>query len=321
MAPKTRKKKIDVVEAMSAITEPITENIPPPIETKVDIEPDINPIQGLNIPLSDVKPKTVRKSRQTKKEEKTVEHVIVQLPISQEKIEEIVKHSAYTEGTVLQDNREPLPYSSVDHFDNLHDCVSDVGNAFDSKNTENCMKEMHPSLTTRQACYWCCHEIGAFKYGMPVSYDTMHQSFNQYGLFCSLECASAYNFSTNMGSDRMWEINTWIQLMAKKLGIETPIRAAPSRYLLQMFGGPMRIEDFRNCHKSLYRAYVMNIPPMINVSAQSEVMNVSYIYGKQNDIANDDTKSKLARKKSIMDSKKTLDAKMNLTYENISDPC
>lgn len=263
------------------------------------------------------KPKAPRKGKQSKKEEKNIEHIIVQLPILQDKLEDIIQQSAYSEGQMVNDNREPLPYSSVDHFDNIHDCISEAGQAVDCKNVESTMKDMHPSLMMRQACYWCCHEIGPFKYGMPISYDPVHHSFHQYGQFCSLECTSAYNYSVNMGSDRMWEINSWIQLMAKKLGIELPIRAAPSRYMLQMFGGPLRIEDFRACHKSLYRAYVMNIPPMINVSAQSEVMNVSYIYGKQNEQSQEESKTKLARKKSIMDSKKTLDSKMNLTYENI----
>ena len=307
MAPKnSRKKKTEDIPVQTVEEFPISQ------ETLSAIEDPLPPSTDV-----EMKPKVTRKGRQSKKDDKTMDHVIVQLPIPQEKLEDIIRQNAYTEGILLQDNREPMPYSSDDHFDNIHDCVSDVGNAFDSKHTENCIKEMHPSLTTRQACYWCCHEIGPFKYGMPVSYDTVHQSFNQYGLFCSLECAAAYNFSTNMGSDRMWEIHSWIQLMAKKLGIETPIRAAPSKYLLQMFGGPMPIEMFRSCHKSLYRAYVMNIPPMINVSSQSEVINVSYIYGKQNYAQADDSKNKLSRKKSIMDSKKTLDAKMNLTYENI----
>jgi len=37
----------------------------------------------------------------------------------------------------------------------------------------------------------------------------------------------AYNYGNYMGSDRMWEIHSWIQWMAQKMGYETPIRPAP----------------------------------------------------------------------------------------------
>lgn len=291
MPPRTKKQKAEVVT-----------------ET-----PDVSQVPEIVEEI--VKPKT-RRTKQPKKEETNIEHVIVQLPINHDKIDSILDQQ--TGDNIYTNVQDPLPYTPNDHFNNLQDSVSDIGTTMNSKNTENSVKDMHPSLSTRQACFWCCHDTGAFKYGMPISYDPLHNSFNQYGMFCSLECVCAYNFSTNMGSDRMWEIHGWIQLMAKKLGIETPIRSAPSRYLLQLFGGPMRIEDFRMCHKSLYRAYVMNIPPMINVSAQSEIMNVSFIYGKHNDNQDDDSKTKLARKKSIMDTKKTLDSKMNLTYETVN---
>lgn len=301
MAPKSRKKVTIEETPLFLPTEPVEEPVPP--------EPEI-------------KPKT-RKGRQTKKEEKSTEHVIVQLPIPQEKLEDIIRQNAYTEGIVLQDNREPLPYSSVDHFDNVHDCVSDIGHTVDSKNTENCIKDMHPSLTTRQACYWCCHEIGPFKYGMPVSYDTVHQSFHQYGLFCSLECTAAYNFSTNMGSDRMWEIHSWIQWMAQKMGYDTPIRPAPSRYLLKMFNGPLEIQEFREMHKNYLKTYVMNMPPLIHVQGQMETINTSYLNQKMGNISTTSQepmeKMKLSRKKAVVDMKKTLDAKMNLTVKPVQE--
>jgi hypothetical protein len=311
MAPKSRKKTLDAFietheDPPIAVVEAATE---PPA-----VVPAPEPVE----PMPPVA-KKARSRATVKKEEKTTEHIIVQLPIPPESIDKIIQHISYTDGDYSSSEtvQEPIPYTSTDHFTHVHDCISDSGNAMDIRCAESAYKDMHPSLTMRHACFWCCHEMGPYKYGLPTAYDPIHQSFHQFGSFCSLECAAAYNFSVYMGSDRMWEIHSWIQLLAKKLGIETPIRAAPSRYLLQMFGGPLQIEDFRKCHKSLSRAYVMNIPPMINVSPQFEMMNVSYIYGKQNDPSSDEPKTKLGRKKSIMDSKRTLDAKMNLTYETI----
>lgn len=283
---------------MDVFIEPVvTEPVPPPVK------------------------KSRTKSASAKKDDKIApsDHVIVQLPIPSERIDQIIELDTLydTNAAAVHPMFEPLPFTCTDHFTNVQDTISETGTSMESKQIESVMKEMHPSLATRKACYWCCHEIGAYKYGMPILYDPVHRSFHSFGSFCSLECAAAHNFSVHTGSDRMWEIHSWIQLLAKRLGIETPIRAAPSRFLLQMFGGPMRIEDFRACHKSLSRAYVMNIPPMINVSSQTEIMNVSYIYERPDGETGDEQRNKLSRKKSVMDTKRTLDSKLNLSYETI----
>jgi hypothetical protein len=334
MAPKSRKKTLDAF--LESVEEPGVTPLPETQSPK-SLQPETQSLKSLqpktqspkadeviqSVPQVDQNqslpppPKKSRSRAPVKKEEKPVEHVIIQLPIPPESVEKIITQISYTDGNYRpSEQQEPIPYTSADHFTNIPDSISDSGNAVDIRRIEEAYKDMHPSLTTRQACFWCCHEMGPYKYGLPISFDPIHQSFHQFGSFCSLECAAAYNFSVYMGSDRMWEIHSWIQLLAKKLGIETPIRSAPSRYLLQMFGGPLQIEEFRKCHKSLSRAYVMNIPPMINVSPQFEMMNVSYIYGKHNDL-HEEPKNKLSRKKSIMDTKRTLDTKMNLTYETI----
>jgi hypothetical protein len=307
MPPKSRKKTLDAYIETT------------PIQVAPPSPPSLEPASAPTLPTPPP-PKKARTRSSVKKDEKPPEHVIVQLPISAEKIHEIIETEAFVESNPSQSQNthiEPLPYISTDHFTHLQDTVSDTGGCMESKQAEHAMKDMHPSLSIRRACFWCCHEIGAHKYGMPIMYDSVHQVFQQFGAFCSLECAAAHNFATHLGSDKVWEIHSWIQLLAKKLGIETPIRPAPSRFLLQMFGGPMQIDDFRMCHKSLHRAYVMNIPPMINVSSQTEIMNISYIYDRPGD-SNDDQRNKLSRKKALMDSKRTLDAKMNLSYETMA---
>jgi hypothetical protein len=126
-------------------------------------------------------------------------------------------------------------------------------------------------------CFWCCHSIVDQEFGMPIRYDSVHNSFTLYGCFCSLECAAAHNFSMHMGSDRAWEIHSWIQLLARRYGLSGRVRPAPSRFLLKLFNGPLTIEEFRGAHKDLARTYVMNIPPFIHVSSQMEVLNTSFM--------------------------------------------
>ena len=135
------------------------------------------------------------------------------------------------------------------------------------------------SIKKKHICFHCCHEIGHMCFGMPTRYDGHTETFTTYGNFCSLECAAAFNFSTHMGSDRAWEIHSWIQMLGRRYGYAEPIRPAPARYLLEMFDGPLTIEQFRRAHATQTRTLVLNIPPMISLPSQLESINTSYWTG------------------------------------------
>lgn len=126
-------------------------------------------------------------------------------------------------------------------------------------------------------CYWCCHPIENRIFGMPYKYNSITDTYTLYGSFCSLECANAYNFSTHSGSDKVWEINSFIQMISKHYGHTNPIRPAPSRYLLKFFDGHMSIEEFRRAHLSIDKTFLINLPPMINTNFNYEVVNTSYL--------------------------------------------
>lgn len=156
-------------------------------------------------------------------------------------------------------------------------------------------------------CFWCCHAPVGNAVGMPVAYDAVRAVFHVYGTFCSLQCAAAHNFAMHLGSDRAWDVHAWIQMLAKTHGLPVPVRPAPSRYVLQMFGGTLDIDAFRAAHRSLARTVVLNVPPMVSVQSQVETVNTSFLAAAGG-------KVKLSRKKAVVDHRKTLDAKMNLTF-------
>lgn len=193
--------------------------------------------------------------------------IVMQLSIPSKRIEELIKEDKITDELT---NIEPLPYIKEDSFISENDLLD--------KKTEN-LHTHHEII-----CYWCCHNIINTEYGMPVRYDVFHNNFTMFGSFCSLECAAAYNFSINMGCDRAWEIHSWIQLLAQSYGLETPIRPAPNRYLLNMFNGKMSIEEFRNGHKGFLKTYVMNIPPFIHITSHMEILNTSFLEKKTSKI-------------------------------------
>ena len=166
-------------------------------------------------------------------------------------------------------------------------------------------------------CFWCCHPVTHTKVGLPIRYDAMNDTYVTMGCFCSYECAAAYNFDHYQGTDRMWEINSWIQIFADKMGLDTPIRPAPSRYTLQMFGGPMNIHEFRAVHKNHDRLVLCNIPPLITVMPQTESVNTSYMTPHIDvDRLQQAHEKLLTRKKTILqtETKNSLDSKLKLTF-------
>ena len=279
-------------------------------------------------------PAVPKKRKSTKKVEQVSttkeEHIVVQLPISTERIRALIDDSStllnpleYSPNII-----DPEPYTPsntfVSHSDAVVHTVRDVKNDTINTPSQNTIEAEKPN---NNCCYWCCHAVGTKEFGLPIKYDTLHDNFTTFGCFCSLECVVAYNYSNYMGSDRMWEINSWIQWMGHKMGYEPPIRPAPSRYLLKMFNGPMEIKDFRELHKNYLKTYMLNMPPLIHIQGQVESINTSYLNQKTTTTSAPassvpseyhDDKVKLYRNSAVVDTRRTLDSKMNLTIKPLA---
>ena len=193
------------------------------------------------------------------------EHIILQLPLTQTQIDKIVNTDKN-----MDSGMEPIPYErNCCYLDTEFQKGPQLNEVILEKETST----DHKSL----CCFWCCHPIDYKVYGMPISYDSINDSYALYGSFCSLQCANAYNFSVHAGSDKLWEINSMIQMMSKRYGFSNFVRPAPSRYLLKMFSGYLTIEEFRKLHQNHESTHVLNLPPMISISSGYEVVNTSYI--------------------------------------------
>jgi hypothetical protein len=189
--------------------------------------------------------------------------IIVQLPISQTRINNIINNTDNEDTKILV----PTPYESNSYFMNDAENIS----------YDNEYKSI-PQNNKSSNCFWCCHNIeNHIVYSMPYNYDAVNDNYFVFGSFCSLQCANAYNFSVHGSSDKVWEINSWIQMLAKRYGFMNTVRPAPSRYLLKMFGGNLTIEEFREAHLKSDKTYILNIPPMISINSSSEILNTSYL--------------------------------------------
>lgn len=245
------------------------------------------------------------------------EHIILQLPITQTRIDNIInKDNILKSDNISELNKsEPSPYepncyyindNNINDNNNLDNIQNNEINNENVNNMDNNFNNMNCLDNKNCCCFWCCHPIDGKTYGMPYKYDSINDTYILYGSFCSLQCANAYNFSVHCGSDKVWEINSWIQMLGKRYGFIKTIRPSPSKYLLKMFNGPLSIEEFRKLHKDNNISHILNLPPMISISSGYEIVNTTYI----KNISDNMESEKIKKNKYV--SKNTIDSKLNL---------
>ena len=191
------------------------------------------------------------------------ENTIIKLPLTNELINNEIDEK-YIDNSVYDDKYEITP------------------KAYDPNEIYSELNQNNSNSNSNSLCLWCRHGINEFRCGLPLSYNNKTKHYNLHGNFCSFECVSAYNFSKNSKSDKVWEINIMINKLAELNGYSIPIRPAPDYELLDIFLGNMTIEEFRNAHKTSEKSYTLNIPPQAYVNLTVEVLNTSYIKNNKN---------------------------------------
>lgn len=125
---------------------------------------------------------------------------------------------------------------------------------------EDLMKCIRWPIKTETVCFQCCHPFDGVPVPLPDTYDTRRKVYKCKGNFCSWQCSKSYNLNQtkNFGKgNRNMYISllahqTWIKYRKNTKHFENmktyctySINPAPSRELLQMFGGSMSIEEYR----------------------------------------------------------------------------
>jgi hypothetical protein len=247
------------------------------------------------------------------------EHIILQLPINETNIDNIINDN--------KNENEPKPYEKESCFNSDNKNIEDNTRIKIETNNISNNREYYDN-NRKSHCFWCIHPIELKVFTMPINFDSISNTYMCHGSFCSLQCANAYNFSINSGSDKVWEINSLIQMLGKINNMDIPIRPAPSRYLLNIFnGGKLNIEDYRKLHLNNDTSHVLNLPPMINISSGYEIINTSYIKSLSESIKRSDITSQFNQtinetdvddniKKIKQYDKNSINEKMNLIINN-----
>ena len=114
-------------------------------------------------------------------------------------------------------------------------------------------------------CWWCCHPIDGVTLEMPYKYDERNKQFCTTGYFCSWSCMKAYAIDKH-GSTHGGRICGNMQLMRKRMfGVMGHVEPAPNRYVLEVFGGDVTIEEFREkLNKDVTPPKVVDVAPFLD---------------------------------------------------------
>jgi len=110
------------------------------------------------------------------------------------------------------------------------------------------------------ACWWCAHNFNTLPCFIPDRY--FESTFYVFGCFCTYSCAMAYNL--NMDDPRKsGRISLLKTLYSQIFSSVDNIPVAPNKEVLQKFGGPKTIEEFRDTAMLCKKDLKLTLPPMI----------------------------------------------------------
>lgn len=174
-------------------------------------------------------------------------------------------------------------------------------------------KDMKIPNKTNIACFWDTYTFENAPVCIPKKYE--NGIFYVYGCFCSFECAAAYIFKKNQ--DTKWEEYSLLHLLYKKSnGRFKKINLASSPEVLDRFGGPIDIIEFRNSSKTEHTYQVLEYPMISLIPKVERILNenksISNIHPINfNKIKNNNSDYVLKREKPVT-GKNTLENFMDL---------
>ena len=92
-----------------------------------------------------------------------------------------------------------------------------------------------------------------------------------------MECAVAYNFYANENMDNVWENFNLLNMMSNMMSYKLSLNPAISRKCLNVFGGPLTIEQFREKSINNNKFNILTYP-MVSIVEHVEEINESSSY-------------------------------------------
>tara|TARA_Y100001980_G_C14555862_1_gene345464 strand:+ start:5179 stop:5940 length:762 start_codon:yes stop_codon:yes gene_type:complete len=163
--------------------------------------------------------------------------------------------------------------TSIDSLDNINklDCNLNFNNNICNEINNN------EKYTNGKICWNCCHSFINIVEGLPIKY--VDNVFYTYGNFCSLECAARYCFDNlNNDAPEIYSIINLYNIIVHNNKKE--IKCAPHKLTLDIFGGPLTIEQYRNSFNTT-DYYNVTIPPLVQLNTQISLPEKNKYYNKE----------------------------------------
>jgi hypothetical protein len=168
----------------------------------------------------------------------------------------------------------PMVVSSEEKT-NRKDLIINSGIKRTSQEPLSVFSESWP-VSSPYACWYCCHNFDTTPVGIPAI--LTNHVFRCYGNFCSYNCARRYLCPLKDDEDDMASMQSSndifkgddqgekLQLLELLYHLETgadldePIKTAPRRLILKMFGGNKTIDEFRRSFKTNTTYHTFKMP-------------------------------------------------------------
>ncbi len=168
-------------------------------------------------------------------------------------------------------------------------------------------------------CWWCCHPFEGPPCSLPCDYN--NNLFRVCGIFCSPECAAAYNFNDIHSGYDLWERYSLLNFLYRKVynNKNIKIKLAPPKQALKIFGGNLSIKEFRLHNTNYNNIYKIIMPPLVSITPIQELSNIDNGYTSKNE-----KKIFMIDKEKLQDSNSTLKLQRNKpfnTSKNTLEKC
>jgi hypothetical protein len=163
------------------------------------------------------------------------------------------------------------------------------------------------------ACFWCCHAFDNKPVVLPIR--DQGDFIQVHGNFCSPECAMAHLFEQRLDSYARWE---QLSLLNRIYGSAEPLRPAPPKQILKLFGGPMSIEEYRSLLHSRTLRVDIHLPPMVSLLATMDTKPIDFYDVSLTKGVMETVKERLAKAEEVLKLKRTKPLK---AWESTLDAC
>jgi hypothetical protein len=169
--------------------------------------------------------------------------------------------------------------------------------------------------TSDAACFWCCHTFTNRPVVLPIR-DT-GEYLIVHGNFCCPECACAYLFDIRQDSHTRWE---QLSLLYRVYGdaCQGKIHPSPSKHILQLFGGNLTIQEYRNLIISHKIRVDIHLPPMVSILSTMDTKPIDFYDTSLTKAVSETVKERLQKAEEVLRLRRTKPLK---AWESTLDAC